>query len=82
MQIKLRLLLADLAVPVTTCVLDLAEPSTVDDALFAYREAYPFEDPEGLFLESMFILDKKPASLDTALNDQDELLIMRILGGG
>ena len=82
MQVKLRLLLADLEVPATACTIELEESSTIEDALTAYRGEYPFEDPNGLFLESMFIVDQNPASLETVLNDQDELLVMRILGGG
>jgi molybdopterin converting factor small subunit len=60
----------------------LAVGATIGQAIAAYRERYAVDDPEGMLPESMFLVDRKPAQLDTVLRENDELLVVRLLHGG
>ena len=82
MQVKLRLLLADLPAPTDAYMVEVEEGATVEQALAAHLKHNPVEDPHNLLPKSMFIIGKKPAKLDSVLQDQDELLVVRVLGGG
>ena len=82
MLVKLRLLLADLPAPSGLIEVELEAGSTVQQALEAVQKLHSIEDPEGLLPASMFIINQKPVELGAVLQEQDELLVMRILGGG
>ena len=82
MRVTIRLMCADLDVPSGSREIEIAEGATVGQALAEYLSLYPIEDPDGLLPESMFLVSKKPAQLDSALREADELMVMRILHGG
>jgi len=82
MRVGLRFMCADLPVPAGRHEIEVMDGATVGQALAAYLEIYPVEDPLQKLPESMFIVGKNPAQIDTVLRDGDELLVMRILHGG
>jgi len=82
MRVGLRFMCADLSVPAGLREIEVSDGATVGRALAAYLDLYPVEDPLHKLPESMFIVGKNPAQIDTVLRDGDELLVMRILHGG
>ena len=82
MLVHIRLLCADLPVPAGTSDIELEDSATVEQALTAFLAQNPVDDPENKLPQSMFIVSKKPAKLDTVLRDRDEVLVLRVLNGG
>jgi len=82
MRVRIRLVCADLEVPEGIQEIDIADGATVEQALAAYVGLYPIDDPDNTLPESLFLIDKTPAQLDTVLQDNDQLMVLRILYGG
>ena len=82
MRISIRLMLADMLAPPGVAEIEVADGTTVEQALASYIESIGIHDPEGKIMASMLMVDKQPAQSDTVLHDGDELMVMRILGGG
>ncbi|MDR0468917.1 MAG: hypothetical protein LBH09_02980 [Peptococcaceae bacterium] len=82
MRVRLRFLCADLPIPPGIHEIDMDDGGTVEQALTAYRQINPAGDPNDTLRESMFLIGRQSAQLDTVLQDMDTLMVMRILGGG
>jgi len=81
-RVRLRFFLADLPGPSGLQEIEVREGATVGEALSAYLQDNPIEDPYHKLPESMFLIGKQSAQLGSVLRDMDELTVMRILSGG
>ena len=81
MKIQIRLMGHDLPVAKYT-ELYLEDKATVEDAIVAYlKDNYIGQDLKSLS-KSQFIVNRNHCSIQQILNDNDELTIVRYLGGG
>ena len=82
MKISIRLMLADVPSSTSASEIDVPDGSTVEHALKTYLDANHVPDPYNKIHDSMLMVSKTPATPETILKDGDELMVMRILGGG
>ena len=82
MQVRCRFLCADLPTQTEQGEVEVADGATVEEALRTYAALYGMEDTLDKLPESMFLIGKSAARLESVLQDQDELTVMRILHGG
>ena len=81
MNIRIRLMGHDLPVAGFN-ELSLNDNSTVEDALLTYLEANDVGLGIKELSKSQFIVNKAHCSIQHPLKDQDELTVIRYLGGG
>ena len=82
MRIRIRFACADLPDVSGIREADVADGATVAQAMTEYAKLHHMEDTLDKLPESMFLIGKKPAQLDSVLREGDEVMVMRILHGG
>ena len=82
MRVRFRFMCVDLPTYTGNQEIEVAEGTTVEQALVVHASLYGLEDALQKLPETMFLIGKNPARLDTVLQDNDELVVMRILHGG
>jgi len=82
MRIGIRLLCVDLPTFSGVQDVDIADNATILQAVTAHAKQNGIEKSLSLLPESMFLIGKKPARLDTELQDRDEVVVIRTLRGG
>ena len=79
MVIKVKMYCPGMAIQMDGFPMSLTDGATVEDAI---RECMKFEKVTPAILDGSFLMNQKPVTLDTSLEDGAQLLIMRVLGGG
>jgi len=82
MRVRLRFLCVDLPDLTGSREIDISGGATVEQALVEFAKIHDMEDTLNKLPESMFLIGKHTARLDTELQDKDELTVLRILHGG
>jgi len=82
MCVRVRYLCVDLPGCSGVKEVEVAEGATVRQVLTEHARLCSLEDSLGKLPDSMFLVGKNPARLDTVLSNDDELFVMRILHGG
>ncbi|MDR0469058.1 MAG: MoaD/ThiS family protein [Peptococcaceae bacterium] len=82
MRVTFRFMCVDLPTYTGGQKTEITDGATVEQAMVEYSRLYSLEDSLTELPQTMFLIDKKPARLDTVLRDGDDLLVMRILHGG
>ena len=82
MRVRLRFLCVDLPGFTGDQEIGLADGASVEQAIVEYARLYDMEDTLEKLPESLFLIGKKSARLDTELQDKDELTVLRLMHGG
>lgn len=82
MEIQVKLLCVDIPPDKSRGAVLLPDIATVEQALERYADEYGIDIPVDTFKQSLFLINKTPASLESPLSDGDVLTVMRTLAGG
>ena len=82
MRVRLRFMCVDLPDLTGSQEIDIPGGTTVEQAVVEFAKTNGLEDTLNKLPESMFLIGKNTARLDTELQDKDELTVLRILHGG
>ena len=82
MKVNFRFLCYDIPYRKKDGQANVPDGSTVEEALGIYLKAHDLKFDSVWLDESIFMINKKSAKLETRLSDNDDLLILRTMGGG
>ena len=82
MLINVRFRCVDIPIGVGNGSIRMEEGSTVLDVVRLCKEEYDIELSISELHKSLFLVNSKPANLDTILEDNDSVSVVRLLAGG